>query len=81
MSINSGWDVQGKDVMPCEDRVVHVPNEECVCGPQTKCEILDDGSTVFYRVHHALDGREHREPDHNREECPLCSSPVWIAES
>jgi hypothetical protein len=31
-----------------------------------------DGSIAFQSVHHALDGREHFEPDHDRANCPGC---------
>ncbi|MCU1500571.1 MAG: hypothetical protein JWM47_4524 [Acidimicrobiales bacterium] len=58
-------------VFPLEDVVEHDTNnfDECICGPEV--QYLDDGCIV---IHHALDGREHDEPDHDHATCPLCSS-------
>jgi len=41
----------------------------CICGPDV--EFLHGARSI---VHHALDRREHSEPDHDRDACPLCSS-------
>lgn len=56
-------------VFPVNDLVEHeTDGGDCVCGPRTE---YVDGEWII--VHHALDGREHSEPDHDRYECPLCS--------
>lgn len=52
---------------PVADCVVHSLDEDCICGPGV--EYLEDGKHV---LHHSLDGREHSEPDHDRESCPGC---------
>lgn len=58
-------------VYPLDDKVEHDTDnfDECICGPEV--EYLENGGTLI--VHHALDGREHDEPDHDRADCALCS--------
>jgi len=46
--------------------------DNCSCGPEIKPIERDDGDTAFHVVHKAFDGREHDEPDHDRENCPDC---------
>ncbi len=61
-------------VYPVADLVVHDTEngDACICGPHV--EYVEGGGKLV--THHALDGREHQEPGHNRAECPLCSSSV-----
>jgi hypothetical protein len=59
--------------VPVNDIVEHLTDgEDCPCGPETIPVERDDGSLGFQLVHHALDGREHLEPDHDRAACPAC---------
>lgn len=56
-------------VHPVADLIEHeLISDACVCGP--RCELAGE----MLVVHSALDGREHREPGHDRQECPLCRS-------
>jgi hypothetical protein len=56
---------------PVNDLVDHVTDgSKCHCQPWI--EFVDGGQCVH---HHSLDGREHFEHNHDREACPLCSSP------
>lgn len=56
--------------VPINDLRDHDTRDDCWCGPDI--EYLDSGGKSV--VHHSLDGREHSEPDHDTNECPLCSS-------
>jgi len=47
--------------------------EDCICGPEVVPVECKDGSINWHIIHHALDGREHAEPDHDKSDCPLCS--------
>ena len=60
-----------RHVYPVADVIGHNTDnfDECICGPDV--EYVDGGTLL---VHHALDGREHREPNHDRAACPLCSA-------
>jgi hypothetical protein len=57
-------------LVPENDLIVHdvASGVVCVCVPALR---RVDGR--WMRIHHALDGREHRELDHDRDNCPLCS--------
>jgi hypothetical protein len=57
-------------VVPLGDQVEHDTDnfDACVCGPDA--EYVEGGGCVI--THHALDGREHSELDHDRSACPLC---------
>jgi hypothetical protein len=58
---------------PVNDLIEHVTDGgDCPCGPTTVPLKRDDGSIAFQQVHHALDGREHFEDDHDRANCPGC---------
>lgn len=59
-------------VLPVNDLIEHEESDACVCGPETQPVERDDGSMGWLVVHNALDGREHREPDHDRRACPVC---------
>ena len=60
---------------PNDDLIEHdVDGGDCICGPTTEAVFRDDGSNWWLTAHHSLDGREHREPDHDRDACPLCST-------
>lgn len=51
-------------VFPLDDVVDHDTSTEepdCVCGPQTRPVVRDDGSMGWLIVHNALDGREAHE--------------------
>lgn len=61
-------------VIPIADLREHDEHSDCWCGPEVQ---LVDHDWVL--THHALDGREHAEPDHDRDACPLCSSQRWDA--
>lgn len=56
---------------PVDDVIEHDTEnfDACVCGPDV--EFLDGGGKLV--THHALDGREHSEPDHDRAACPGCA--------
>lgn len=45
-------------VLPVNDIVEHVTNDECVCGPTSEAVKRDNGSIGWVVVHHAVDGRE-----------------------
>lgn len=55
--------------VPFNDLREHDDHDNCWCVPDI--EYLEHGKHV---VHHSLDGREHNEPDHDTDECSLCSS-------
>lgn len=60
-------------VVPIDDLIDHNPDgEDCPCGPETVPVERDDGSIAWQVIHHALDGREHDEDDHDRSRCPSC---------
>jgi hypothetical protein len=61
-------------VMPVGDVIEHELDEHCFCGPTFTPIDCEDGSINWVYTHHSADGREHSEPDHDRAECPLCSS-------
>lgn len=61
-------------IVPLEDLMEHELDEGCFCGADFIPVDCDDGSINWVYQHHSLDGREHSEPDHDRNECPLCSS-------
>lgn len=54
-------------VLPVDDLIVHPADDDCVCGPDV--EFVEGGAVI---THHALDGREHGEQDHDRAACPGC---------
>ncbi len=58
--------------IPVGDLIDHETEnfDACWCGPDV--EFLEGGGRIV--VHHSLDGREHDEPDHDRDACPLCSA-------
>lgn len=60
------------DVQPVDDYVVHTFGQDCFCGPDTVGFELPTGGMGWLYRHHALDGREHEEPDHDRSSCPVC---------
>jgi hypothetical protein len=53
-------------VVPVGDVVGHdvEHGDECLCGPTVEPVMRDDGSCGWLYIHHALDGREFSEPDH-----------------
>jgi hypothetical protein len=58
-------------VFPIDDLIDHhlgTNDGGCICGPAIE-------SVHGFRLvtHHALDGREHTEPDHDRDTCPVCA--------
>lgn len=59
-------------VRPLWDLVDHTLTEDCICGPTVEPVERVDGGISWLVSHHSLDGREHREPDHDRAACPLC---------
>lgn len=61
-------------VVPLGDGIQHDTDDDgdCVCGPTTSAVFREDGSTGWVVAHHSLDGREHAEPDHDREACRGC---------
>lgn len=62
-------------VYPQGDLVEHdTEGDDCICGPTTEAVFREDGSNGWVMQHHSLDGREHRELDHNRNACPLCNA-------
>lgn len=61
--------------LPVDDLIEHFSDgRECPCGPTVEAVFRDDGSNGWHVIHHSLDGREHGEPDHDRDACPSCSS-------
>lgn len=48
-------------VTPTDDFVGHEVTDGCVCGPEARPIVRDDGSVGWMLVHHSLDGRELRE--------------------
>lgn len=60
-------------LIPVDDLIEHdTSGNPCVCGPDALPGYYDDGTVAYHVIHHSLDGREHSEPDHDREACPLC---------
>lgn len=61
--------------IPVGDLIEHDTSDvgDCICGPEAVPIELSDGSIGWQILHHALDGREHSEPDHDRDNCPLCT--------
>jgi hypothetical protein len=58
-------------VYPVADVVAHDrtmdSGHDCVCGPS-----VVPVAGCWLITHHALDGREHHEPNHDRAACPVC---------
>jgi hypothetical protein len=48
-------------VHPVDDLIEHELTDECPCGPESRREVLEDGSDGWLVVHHSLDGREKTE--------------------
>lgn len=48
-------------VHPVDDQIEHQLTDDCPCGPESRRELLDDGSDGWLIVHHSLDGREKTE--------------------
>jgi len=48
-------------VVPKDDLILHVPNEDCSCGPEMIPLSKADGSMGWVIRHHSLDGRERNE--------------------
>lgn len=60
---------------PVNDLIEHVTDgDDCPCGPDFDPVEAEDGSIGYSVVHHALDGREHREEGHDKAACPSCSA-------
>lgn len=71
------WMAEAIHTIPLDDLIVHVTDgEDCPCGPEVRPVECDDGHINWQIVHHALDGREHSEPDHDRANCPLCADEI-----
>lgn len=65
-------------VMSIGDLINHQPTASCLCGPEQELVKDHDGHDAWVVTHHALDGREHTEPehtepDHDKHTCPLCT--------
>jgi len=54
------------------DLVDHTLTDDCLCKPSLEAVFHDDGSNHWIYSHHSLDGREHHEPDHHEDNCPIC---------
>lgn len=62
-------------VVPVDDLIEHDSDGgECPCGPETVPIEREDGSIGWKVIHHALDGREHREEGHDKANCPSCQA-------
>jgi hypothetical protein len=62
-------------IYPVKDLIEHVTDGgDCPCGPTTEPVERADGNIGYVIVHHALDGREHSERNHNKTDCPCCST-------
>jgi len=48
-------------IMPKNDLILHVSDDDCVCGPQPEMVKRGDGSVGWLMVHHSLHGRELKE--------------------
>ena len=60
--------------LPVDDMFDHVEDgDRCPCGPRVEHVERDDDVTAFQIIHNSFDGREHDEPDHDREQCPVCA--------
>jgi hypothetical protein len=60
---------------PVNDLIEHVTDGgDCPCGPECNPVECADSSIAYVYKHHALDGREHSEPDHDKAACPGCSA-------
>ena len=79
--MRTDWHVQQLDngdvhLTPNDDQVDHTLDENCICHPTCEAVFRDDGSNGWLYAHHSLDGREHHEPDHNQDNCPLCRTGI-----
>lgn len=62
--------METRHIVPVDDIVDHnTYSDECICGPDFEWV---EGTKMV--LHHSLDGREHFEEGHDKENCPLCSS-------
>lgn len=61
----------GYHVIPQEDVIEHDQAVNCICRPTREVHY-----GIILLVHHSLDGREHREPNHDRENCVLCAEGI-----
>lgn len=60
--------------LPVNDMFDHDENGEvCVCGPEVVKVEREDDTDAFQIIHNSFDGREHSEPDHDRENCSVCT--------
>lgn len=48
-------------VHPLDDLIEHHLTDDCPCGPESRREVLEDGSDGWLIVHHSLDNREKEE--------------------
>jgi hypothetical protein len=55
-------------VIPLEDLKEHEESLICWCNPRS--DVFSEHKVLY--VHHALDKREHDEPDHDDERCAYC---------
>jgi len=68
-------DKQVFHVMPVGDLIEHLESTKCLCGPKIEAIQVNDPRSVGVLItHHSLDGREHEEPDHDEEACPICNA-------
>jgi len=56
-------------VVPASDLIEHETNADCPCGPDAYEQEIAEGGFGYVYQHHALDGRECSEPDHDRLAC------------
>jgi hypothetical protein len=69
MTRRCGPEPQTIHTYPLGDLIEHeLTGTGCACGP----DVIPSGP-VRQVIHHSLDGREHDEPDHDHDACPLCS--------
>jgi hypothetical protein len=59
-------------VEPLNDLKAHSEDQNCACQPMFA--LAEDRISLIV-IHTSYDGREHSEPDHNREQCEKCSQP------
>jgi hypothetical protein len=63
------WQPRTMHVVPISDVFEHDNDgTRCPCGPS-----VDPHGTI---IHDSLDGREHEEPEHDRDDCPVCTHPA-----
>lgn len=61
----SVYDNGSAHVIPIRDHILHAEDPDCICMP--RAELIQHNGDAWIYTHHSLDGREHTEPDRNKQ--------------